>query len=109
MSQEANTWAAGLVADTQRIKIWLAGYISNLTEIPDKDIDMHAAFDCYGFDSYQGVVMTCELGEWLGLDLDPSDVFDHPSIHELAEYLVTQPKIRSALQRFTETAAVGQG
>src|SRR3569833_173718 len=49
----------------QKISGWLINYLANLTEIPVGDIDIHSGFDRYGFDSYQGVVMTNELGERL--------------------------------------------
>lgn len=81
----------------QRITAWLINYLANLTEIPEADIDIHSGFDRYGFDSYQGVVMTYELGEWLGSELDPSDTFDHPSVSELAAFLAEDPRHRSAL------------
>ena len=83
----------------QSIVDWLKRYISNLTEIGVSEIDVHSAFDRYGFDSYQGVVMTFELGEWLGVDIDPSDTFDHPSIAELADFLTSDPRIQAALSR----------
>ncbi len=77
------------------IVMWLTDYISKLTEIDSAEIDIHSTFNCYGFDSYQGVVMTYELGAWLGADLDPSNTFDHPSISDLANFLAADPKIRA--------------
>jgi acyl carrier protein len=81
----------------ERIVNWLKNYLANLTEIDINEIDPHASFDRYGFDSYQGVVMTFELGEWLGVNLDPSDTFDHPSIIELSEFLIGSVEIETAL------------
>jgi|ERR1051325_11187128 acyl carrier protein len=76
---------------------WMKKYLADLSGIEVADIDIHSTFDRYGIDSYQGVVITHELGLWLGRQIDASDAFEHPSIHELAEFLAADPAIRAAV------------
>jgi acyl carrier protein len=74
-------------ANAERIVQWLKSYLADLTGIDAREIDIKSTFDRFGLDSYQGVVMAHELAEWLSSPVDPTDVFDHPSISELAAFL----------------------
>ena len=44
-----------------------------------------------GLDSATSAYFVVELEEWLGSELDPEVVFDHPTIADLARFIVTRP------------------
>lgn len=80
-----------------QIVSWLSRYLAGLTRMELTQIDINARFDRFGIDSYQGVVMTYELGEWLGSDIDPAEAFNHPSVSALAAFLAADPRIQAAM------------
>ncbi|HXZ02884.1 MAG TPA: acyl carrier protein [Stellaceae bacterium] len=51
-------------------------------------IDPAADFDRLGLDSVMAVALVLDLEEWSGLDLEPSLLFEYPTINELAAYVV---------------------
>jgi acyl carrier protein len=70
------------------IENWLVSYLSQLLEIKPKQIDTQASFNEYGLDSSAAIVLTGDLQEWLGQNLDPTLLFDYPTIEALANYIV---------------------
>jgi acyl carrier protein len=47
-------------------------------------------FTRMGLDSANSVFLIVELEDWLGLELTPDLVFEHPTISELARHLATR-------------------
>jgi len=43
-----------------------------------------------GLDSANSVYLIVELEEWLGLELTPDLLFEHPTISDLARYLAAR-------------------
>lgn len=70
-----------------QIEAWLISYLSQTLEVEAKEIDPNAAFNEYGLDSSSAVVLTGDLQEWLERDLDPTLLFDYPTVTALAEHL----------------------
>lgn len=70
-----------------KIREWLVSYMSDLLEIQPEQIDVEATFARYGLDSSAAVVLTGDLENWLGKELEPTVIYDYPTIAELAEYL----------------------
>jgi len=81
-----------------QIVAWLKDYLADLTGLGSTEIDVDCTFDRYGIDSYQGAVIMCELSEWLGREIDAADIFEHPSIADLASFLSAIAEIRLVLQ-----------
>lgn len=73
--------------DYEQIEAWLISYVSKTLEIEPNKIDPKAPFDEYGLDSSSAVILTGDLQEWLKQDLDPTLLFDYPTIGALAEHL----------------------
>ncbi|MEA5510002.1 acyl carrier protein [Crocosphaera sp. UHCC 0190] len=71
------------------IENWLVSYLSQLLEIEPNKIDTQASFNEYGLDSSAAIVLTGDLQEWLGQNLDPTLLFDYPTIEALANHIVT--------------------
>lgn len=72
------------------IQDWLASYISELVEIDTEEIDLKTPFEGYGLDSAAAVAMTGDLEDWLGHELQPTLVYDYPTIEGLAKHLVSE-------------------
>jgi acyl carrier protein len=72
---------------TKEIQAWIAAYIADLLEIEPEEVDLQVPFDRYSLDSSVAVGLTGDLEDWLGCKLDPTLLYDYPTIAALAEYL----------------------
>jgi acyl carrier protein len=77
-------------AEAHRITTWLLDYLAEATGLPRDKMDADAPFEGFGIDSYQGVLMSCALEEWLGRPMDLSESFLHPTPRSFAEHLAAQ-------------------
>jgi acyl carrier protein len=73
--------------DANEIRGWIKGYLSQLFDMPEDEIDVHAPLERYGLDSTAAAGLTGDLGEWLECSIDPQIVFDYPTIAALAKHL----------------------
>lgn len=71
------------------IRSWLTSRLADLLKINPDDIDTDLPFEQYGLDSEQAVSLSGDLQEWLGRPLDPTLLFDYPTVRGLAEYLAS--------------------
>jgi len=70
---------------------WCVAYLARTIDNPAIVITPEASFAQIGLDSASSAYLIVELEEWLGLELPPELVFDHPTIARLARYLAEQP------------------
>ncbi len=80
---------------TAEIQTWLVSYLTELLEIEPDEVDVTIPFDRYGLDSSAAVGMTGDLEEWLEYELDPTLIYDYPTIKALAEHLLEENKVRA--------------
>lgn len=71
----------------EEIEEWLVNYIAQLLEIEPDEIDITVPYERYGLDSAEGITLTGDLDEWLEESLDPSLLYDYPTIEALVKYL----------------------
>jgi acyl carrier protein len=71
----------------EEIERWLVRRLPALMGLSPDGIDPRWSFERNGVDSLGGVTLSVELGEWLGRRLDPTVVWDYPSIRDLARAL----------------------
>lgn len=69
------------------IRDWCVQYLARTLDAPEQAIDPDVKFARLGLDSANSVYLLVELEEWLGLELTPDLVFEHPTISDLARYL----------------------
>jgi acyl carrier protein len=74
-------------ASEAAIRDWCVKYLARTLELPDEQIQPDVKFARLGLDSANSVYLIVELEEWLGLELTPELVFEHPTISDLARYL----------------------
>ena len=72
------------------IRDWCVEYLTRTLDLPDQTLDAEMTFARMGLDSANSVFLIVELEDWLGLELTPDLVFEHPTISELARHLATQ-------------------
>ena len=69
------------------IKAWLISHLAQLVKIDPEEVDVNIPFNRYGLDSSAAIGMTGDLGEWLGYQLEPTIIYNYPTIEALVEYL----------------------
>ncbi len=72
------------------IQGWIVSYLAELLELDPDEIDLAIPFDSYGLDSALAVGMTGDLEDWLGKEIDPTLLYDYPTIEVLARYLAEE-------------------
>ncbi|WP_352474810.1 MULTISPECIES: acyl carrier protein [unclassified Mesorhizobium] len=71
------------------IKDWITSYIARLLDLKPSTIGRTQTFDEIGLDSMMTIVMTEELGLWLGREIDPTSAYDHPTIERFSTHIST--------------------
>jgi acyl carrier protein len=69
------------------IQAWLTDYISKLMQIPPEEALLDREFTSFGIDSAAAVGLSVDLGDWLGIEIDPTLVYDHPTIESVSAYI----------------------
>jgi acyl carrier protein len=72
------------------IRDWCVEYLGRTLGLPNQTIDTEMTFARMGLDSANSVFLIVELEDWLGLELTPDLLFEHPTICELAHHLATR-------------------
>jgi acyl carrier protein len=72
------------------IRDWCVEYLARTLDLPNHTIDPAMTFARLGLDSANSVFLIVELEDWLGLELTPDLLFEHPTILELARHLATR-------------------
>lgn len=67
---------------------WLIHALSESVGIAPDQIEFDVSWDSYGLDSSTAVILSGDLQEWLGCNLDPTIFFDYPNIKEMTEHLM---------------------
>lgn len=70
------------------VQDWLVDKISHRLGVSAADVDVDQYFDEMDLDSTEALVLSGELESWLGFELEPTALWYHPTIAELAAYIV---------------------
>lgn len=73
--------------DEQAIRAWCVDYLAKALDMPAERISPDYKFARLGLDSASALQFVVELEEWLGIQLEPEVVDDHPTIAALARHL----------------------
>jgi acyl carrier protein len=66
---------------------WLCGVLGELLDIPPDKVDVATHFDRYGLDSSAAISLTEMIGRYIGKTLEPTLLYEYPSIRALALHL----------------------
>lgn len=72
---------------SETIRDWLVEYLARHLAIPAGSVDTSASFESFALDSATAMEMTGDLERWLGRSVDPTLVFDYPTIEKFADHL----------------------
>jgi acyl carrier protein len=73
--------------DRNTVQAWLIKYITQAVDVPVTPFPTGDAFDSYGFDSTETVIMAGVMEEEFGIELEPALFFENPSVDGLVESL----------------------
>ena len=71
----------------EKIHDWLISYLADLLDMEPDEIGTTTPFSRYGLDSSSTVILTGDLMEWLGCQIEPDTVYQYPTIQSLARFL----------------------
>jgi acyl carrier protein len=69
------------------IEQWLIEHLATALEIEVDEIDVRAPFSNFGLSSREALQITRNLERLIGRPLDPTLLYDYPSIAQLTRYL----------------------
>ena len=72
------------------IRDWCVAYIERTLGDPSIPVAPDISFPGMGLDSANSAYFVVELEEWLGVELEPEIVAEHPTIAELAHHLAAR-------------------
>ena len=80
--------ASGSSAATAgQIQQWFVDYLSRELTISSDEIDVTVPFENFALDSATAIGMTGDLEQWLGKTVDPTLVYDYPTIQAMSRHL----------------------
>lgn len=82
--------ATNKIPNAAEIQNWIVSYLADLLEIDPDEVDVTISFDRYGLDSSAAVVLTGDLAEWLEREIDPTLLYDYPTVEALVQHLSSQ-------------------
>ncbi len=74
-------------ASAEEILNWLIRWVAKEVKVDPAQIDVDEPFVNFGLTSRQAVLLSGDLEDWLGVELEPSLVWDFPTINTLSAHL----------------------
>ncbi len=74
----------------QAIVEWLRTHIAKELNRAIDDIDEQESFMDIGLDSLASLEIVGKLESWLDIEMNPSELWDHPNIWLLSKFLMTR-------------------
>jgi acyl carrier protein len=78
-----------ILDDRDALERWLAELVAMAVELEPGKIDVNVRLDRYGVDSAAAIGLTDELEQQLGVPLEPTLLYDYPTIRSLSDYLTS--------------------
>jgi acyl carrier protein len=80
-----------MLDDRDALERWLAQLVALAVDLDPGKIDVEARLDRYGIDSAAAIGLTDELEQRLGVPLEPTLLYDYPTIRSLSGFLTRAP------------------
>ncbi|MBD2103370.1 acyl carrier protein [Leptolyngbya sp. FACHB-261] len=77
------------------IQAWIVAYLAELLEIEPDEVNVTIPFDRYGLDSATAVGLTGDLEDWLGKRLDPTLLYDYPTVETFSQHLAEELRAKA--------------
>ncbi|WP_018295943.1 polyketide synthase Pks13 [Corynebacterium lubricantis] len=72
----------------EELSQWMLNWVSQATEVPLEELDTDKPLESFGLASRDAVVLSGELENLLGRQLDPTIAYEYPTIAGLAKHLI---------------------
>ncbi|CAL9654007.1 acyl carrier protein [Streptomyces sp. enrichment culture] len=72
----------------EELENWLIARVGEYVPDLEEAVDPHQELGEYGLDSVAVVAFTADVEDWLGVQVEPTAVWDHPTIAQLAKFLL---------------------
>lgn len=79
-----STESSPLSVSESDVQSWLVTHLSETLSLPPEELEVDRSLFDLGLDSAAAVGLTDELSEWLSRPVDPSLLYDYPTIKQLA-------------------------
>ena len=79
--------------DTE-LRSWLRARVAHYAQLDAAAIDTTATLTTYGLDSVYALILCGDIEDHLGLALEPTVAWDHPTIDALAGHLEALARVR---------------
>ncbi len=76
---------------------WLVAHVAELLEIPPERVNVEAPFSTFGLDSASAASLSVDVENLLGVQVDPMDLYDYPTIRRFVRYLEGLGAVRADL------------
>jgi myxalamid-type polyketide synthase MxaE and MxaD len=76
------------------IEAWLVAYIAKLARVSPAEISVDDEFVSLGVSSAEAVILTGDIQAWLGIVLDPTLAWHHPTIRASAAEIARQLAVK---------------
>jgi acyl carrier protein len=73
--------------NSEEIQAWLITLLAELLNTSPDEIDVHEPLESFGMSSREMVMLSGDLEEWLGTRLEPTLVWQYPTIELLSRFL----------------------
>lgn len=80
--------------DVTALRNWLAGRIAEFTERPLAEIAGDKPLGEYGVDSVSALTVCAEIEDHFDITVEPTLLWDHPTIDAIAEVLIEEVNAR---------------
>lgn len=75
---------------SDELRSWLAGRIAGYLRLPPQQVDPARRLEEYGLDSLYATVLCGEIEDELGLVVEPTLLWDHPTVDALTLALLAE-------------------
>jgi acyl carrier protein len=82
--------------NTEYIQSWIENWLAQKLKINVMSIIPTNSFSDYGMDSVMAVEAAQDLSEWLQHSLEPTILWNYPTIASLAQYLAKEVRVKTA-------------
>jgi acyl carrier protein len=72
---------------SSEVQQWLVEKIAIRLGVPPEEVGVDTYFDDFALDSTEALVLAGELEKWLGMQLETTALWYHPTIAELAGHI----------------------
>ncbi|MFH0241284.1 acyl carrier protein [Streptomyces sp. HK10] len=71
----------------EAVQKWLLEKVAHKLGVKPAEVDPEQYFDEFDLDSTEALVLSGELEDWLGFELETTALWYHPTIAQLARYI----------------------